>query len=193
MQRLCVFCGSNVGRRAPFAVAARALGALLAAERIELVYGGGRVGLMGIVADSVLAAGGRVTGVIPRGLFGAEIVHDGLTDLRVVESMHARKQCMADLADGFIALPGGLGTFEELLEVLTWNQLGIHAKPCGVLNIEGYYDGLLACLDRMVAEQFMPAAHAHLLLHAAEPTALLAQLRAYRPMSMRKWLRTDER
>src|ERR1051325_8659898 len=155
MQRLCVFTGSSSGARAAYAEAARELGTLLARRGIGLVYGGARVGLMGAVADAVLAAGGEAIGVIPQALVAKEVAHTGLTALHVVESMHARKAMMSDLSDGFIALPGGWGTLEELFEVLTWAQLGLHRKPTGLLNVDGYFDGLLAFLTHTVAEAFV--------------------------------------
>jgi uncharacterized protein (TIGR00730 family) len=142
--RLCVFCGSSTGRHPAFADAAQVLATELARRNIEIVYGGGNIGLMGVVADAALAAGGRVIGVIPEGLVARELAHPGVSALHVVASMHERKALMADLSDGFIALPGGFGTLEEFCEVVTWTQLGIHQKPCGLLNVEGYYDGLLA-------------------------------------------------
>ena len=170
---VCVFCGSNVGADPRYREAATALGKLLAQRQIGIVYGGGRVGLMGVVADSALEAGGQVVGVIPEAIAEREVAHHGLTDLIVVGSMHARKAMMAERADAFVALPGGLGTFEELLEVLTWSQLGIHQKPVGLLNVAGYYDPLLALIDRAITDRFMPADHRGLLIDAAEPEALL--------------------
>src|SRR5215471_18265386 len=155
LKRVCVFCGSNVGARSAYVEAAESLGKLLVDRKMGLVYGGGKVGLMGKVADTVLAAGGEVIGVIPQSLMRREIAHAGLTDLRVVDSMHQRKALMAELSDAFIALPGGFGTFEELCEIVTWAQLGLHAKPCGVLNVEGYYDQLLGLFDHGVEEKFL--------------------------------------
>jgi uncharacterized protein (TIGR00730 family) len=193
MQRLCVFCGSATGRRPAYAAAARALGAALARRGIHLVYGGGSIGLMGLLADAVLAAGGAVTGVIPRGLYSAEIAHAGLTNLRVVPSMHERKATMASLADGFVALPGGLGTFEELLEVLTWLQLGIHRKPVALLDVEGYWRGLRTLLDDAVAAGFVEPERAALLLFETEPGALLDRLLAWAPPALpRIWLTPAE-
>lgn len=179
MRRLCVFCGSSAGRDPGYAVCARALGAELAGRGIGLVYGGGRVGLMGEVAGAVLAAGGQVTGVIPQSLVEAELAHPGVADLRVVASLHERKALMAELADGFVALPGGLGTVEELSEVLTWAQLGLHRKPCGVLNLRGYYDSFLALLDRAVADGFLAAEHRAMLTVAGSPPELLAAFASY--------------
>lgn len=164
------------------------MGTRLAQRGIELVYGGGRVGLMGTVADAALAAGGRVIGVIPQALFDKEIGHTGLTDLRVVPSMHERKALMADLSDGFIALPGGFGTFEEFFEVLTWAQLGFHRKACALLNSAGYYDSLLAFFDHVTAEGFVRAAHRQLLVVDTEVDSLLDRLLAYQPPQVDKWL-----
>jgi len=193
MRRVCVFCGSSAGARPVYAATARALAATLVRRGLGLVYGGGSIGLMGVVADAVLGAGGEVVGVIPRALATKEIAHQGLADLRVVETMHERKATMAALADGFVALPGGLGTLEELLEVLTWTQLGLHAKPAGVLNVDGYFDPLLTVLERAVAERFMPADHRALLLAADAPDALLdAMARWAPPPHLRKWLTLAE-
>lgn len=153
--RICVFCGSSPGKNPAYARSARETGAALAARGIELVYGGGRVGMMGVVADSVLAAGGTAIGVIPRALEEREIAHQGLTTLHVVGSMHERKALMAELSDAFLALPGGFGTFEEFCEVITWSQLGIHRKPCGLLNVTGYYDPLISMFDRSVEAGFV--------------------------------------
>ncbi len=193
MRRLCVFLGSNAGHRADYAEAAVALGTLLAREGIGLVYGGASVGLMGRLADAALAAGGEVIGVIPRGILEREVAHKGLADLRVVGSMHERKALMAELADGFVALPGGVGTLEELFEVWTWAQLGSHEKPCALLNVAGYYDRLLGFLDHVVGEGFMRAAHRDMLLVADEPSALLARLRDYRAPQVVKWIGREER
>jgi len=155
MMRVCVFAGSNAGSRPAYRATAEALGRELAARHIGLVYGGARIGLMGAVADAVLAAGGTVTGVIPGALVEKEVAHSGLTDLCVVASMHERKALMADLSDGFVALPGGWGTLDEFFEILTWAQLGIHHKPCGLLNVHGYFDGLLSFLEHSYAEGFV--------------------------------------
>lgn len=188
MRRICVFCGSSPGAQPHYAAAASELGRALAVRGLELVYGGGNVGLMGILADATLAAGGRVIGVIPEALRLKEVAHSGLADLRVVGSMHERKAMMNDLADGFIALPGGLGTFEEFFEVLTWAQLGIHAKPCGLLNVRGYYDGLLTFMQHAVAERFLRPEHARLILASDSVADLLAQLEAFRAPALDKWL-----
>lgn len=188
-RRLCVFAGSSVGGRPEYADAARALGAELARLGLGLVYGGGCVGLMGVLADGALAAHGEVIGVIPRPLAAREIAHRGLTELRVVESMHERKATMAELADGFIALPGGLGTFEETLEILTWSQLGIHRKPVGVLNVCGYYDGLLKLLASAVREGFVKREYVGLLLFADTPADLLDLFARWTPpATLTVWL-----
>jgi uncharacterized protein (TIGR00730 family) len=180
-RRLCVFAGSSVGGRPEYPDAARVLAGELVRRGVGLVYGGGCVGLMGVLADAVLAAHGEVIGVIPRPLAAREIAHRGLTELRVVESMHERKATMAALSDGFIALPGGLGTFEETLEILTWSQLGIHRKPVGVLNVSGYYDGLLKLLAAAVREQFIKREYVGLLLFADTSTALLDLFERWTP------------
>ena len=187
MRGLCVYCGSSPGRRPLFLAAAREMGRELADQGIGLVYGGGSVGLMGELADTVLAAGGEVVGVIPQFLVDAEVAHTGLTELVVVESMHARKAKMASLADGFAALPGGLGTLEELVEMLTWSQLGLHGKPCGLLDVDGYFDGLLAFLDRAVEEGFVKPVHRGLLLTADAPRELLRRMAAFRHRPAGKW------
>ena len=181
MERICVFCGASPGRDPAFAAAAGDLAAALVRRGLGLVYGGGAVGLMGELADAVLAAGGRVTGVIPRHLVDREIGHRGLDDLRVVGSMHERKALMAELADGFVALPGGWGTLEELIEVLTWAQLGLHAKPVGLLDVAGYFEPLLAFRDRALAEGFVREHQRDLLLVAASPDALLDRFEAHVP------------
>lgn len=186
--RLCVFCGSNPGRRPEYRAAAVALGQLLAREKIGVVYGGASVGLMGALADATLAEGGEVIGVIPRALMDREVGHHGLTDLRVVGSMHARKAMMAELSDGFVALPGGAGTLEEIAEVWTWSQLGDHEKPCGLLNVAGFYDRLIGFLDHAAAEGFMRAEHRAMLLAADGPEAMLAAFAAYRAPRVRKWI-----
>lgn len=193
MNRICVFCGSSPGARPEYADAAREMGRALAAGGMGLVYGGGRVGLMGIVADAVMAAGGEVIGVIPDALLRREVGHGGVTDLRVVSSMHERKALMADLADGFVAMPGGYGTFEEFCEVITWSQLGIHPKPCGLLNVAGYYAPLLALFDHAVAEGFVRTQHRELVLEDTTPGGLLAKMRAFDPPGTEKWIQPGER
>ncbi|KMO43251.1 LOG family protein [Methylobacterium tarhaniae] len=191
--RLCVFCGSSDGARPLYREAATALGRSFAESGIELVYGGGKVGLMGAVADGVLAAGGRVTGIIPQALVEKETAHLGLTELRVVASMHERKALMADLADGFVALPGGLGTFEEMFEVWTWAQLGYHRKPLAVFNAGGFFDGLLSFLDSVVQEGFVREPHRAMLIVGTEPADLVARIRAYEPPRVIKWVKAEER
>jgi uncharacterized protein (TIGR00730 family) len=175
-RRICVFCGSSAGVRAAYRQAAQTVGRLLARRGIELVYGGGHVGLMGFVADACLSEGGRVIGVIPQALADKEVAHTGLTELRVVRSMHERKAVMAELSDAFLVLPGGYGTWEEFFEVLTWSQLGIHRKPCAVLNVSGYYDPLLAMADRATAEGFVRQVHREALLSGTDPERLLDSL-----------------
>jgi uncharacterized protein (TIGR00730 family) len=181
IRTLCVFCGSSVGNRPEYAVAAVEVGRLLAQRGIRLVYGAGNVGLMGILADAALAAGGEVIGVIPQMLVDRELAHRGLTDLRIVGTMHERKALMAELSDAFLALPGGLGTFEELCEALTWSQLGIHAKPCGALNVGGYFDHLGALLDPAVQEGFRERSQSPPLAISNNATQLLDRLREFQP------------
>jgi len=191
LRRVCVFCGSSLGARPEYAEAAAALGAELAARDVGLVYGGAHVGLMGLVADTCRAAGGQVVGVIPRSLVEAEVAHTDLDDLRVVDSMHERKALMAELSDGFVTLPGGFGTLEEFCEVLTWSQLGLHdpPKPCGLLDVAGYFAPLLALFDAGVAEGFVRPEHRRLVLASTGPAALLDDLAAWvPPPSTRKWV-----
>ena len=176
MRRLCVFCGSSVGNQSAYAEAAQAMGALLAARGIGLVYGGGHVGLMGVIADAVMVHGGEVIGVIPQTLADREIAHPGITELRVVDSMHTRKALMAELSDGFVAMPGGVGTFEEFFEVVTWTQLGLHRKRCGVLNVDRFYDPLLQLVGRAVEDGFIRADSAQIVVSDPDPSALLARL-----------------
>ena len=180
IRALCVYCGASTGHDPSHAAAARALGTKMADRGIALVYGGGHVGLMGIIADAVLAAGGEVTGVIPTALMSTEIGHDRLTELHVVQDMHERKALMADKADGFIAMPGGIGTLEELFEVMTWLQLGYHDKPVGVLNVNGFYDGLLGFLDRQRDEGYLRSEHRALLIEDSDPDALLDRVCSFR-------------
>lgn len=190
--RICVFCGSSVGRGNSYRNAAAALGALLAREGIGLVYGGASVGLMGTIADAARAHGGEVIGVIPEALVSHEVAHHGLDDLRVVGSMHERKALMAELSDAFVALPGGIGTLEELFEVWTWAQLGLHAKPCALLDVDGYYAGLSTFLDHTVAEGFLRPVHRRVLIVEQDVDALLPKLRAYRPPELTRWIDPDE-
>ncbi len=185
---ICVFCGSSTGNRPAYASAAKELGALLAQRGIRLVYGGGNVGLMGVISDAALAAGGEVIGVIPRSLVDREVTHAGLTQLHVVRTMHERKQMMHDFSDAFVALPGGLGTLEEFFEVLTWGQLGMHAKPCGILDVDGYYEPLMALLDRAVADQFLLAENRAMLVYDTAPDRLLERLATYEPPTVAKWI-----
>lgn len=188
MRRVCVFTGSNSGVRTEYRDAAGELGRLLAERGIGVVYGGARVGLMGVLADAALAAGGEVTGVIPQALVAKEVAHAGLTDLRVVTSMHERKALMSDLADAFIAMPGGWGTLEEFFEVLTWAQLGLHRKPCGLLNVQGYFDRLMAFLAHTIDEGFVRPEYAEVLTVAAAPGELLDRLASSTPPRVEKWL-----
>jgi uncharacterized protein (TIGR00730 family) len=192
MNRVCVFCGSNSGSRPVYAKAAEQLGRALVRRGIGLVYGGGRVGLMGVVADTMLAEGGDVVGVIPHALMVREVGHERLTQLHVVETMHERKALMSELSDGFVAMPGGFGTFEELCEIVTWAQLGIHAKPCAVLNVDGYYDPLLALFDHAVGERFLRPQHRGLVLEGRDPDALLDAMERYEPPALHKWIDRDE-
>lgn len=187
MKSICVYCGSSAGVRPVYAQAAKAFGRALVEADCSLVYGGGRVGLMGLIADEVLAAGGRAVGVIPELLVGKEIGHAGLTELHVVPDMHQRKKMMADLSDGFVAMPGGAGTLEELFEVYTWAQLGYHAKPIGLLDIEGFYQPLVAMLDHTVREGFLQRTYLEMLQIGTEPPALIEKLRRYRPSGRDKW------
>ena len=188
MKNLCVFCGSQFGNRPEYEVAARLLGLELAGRGIRLIYGGGRVGLMGVVADAVMAAGGEVVGVIPEFLMQKEIGHVGLTELHVVDSMHSRKAKMAELADGFVALPGGFGTFEEFFEVLTWAQLGLHNKPVGLLDVADFYLPMVAFLRHSAAQGFIRNDHLSLIVHAREPEDLIQRLSGYQAVTVPKWL-----
>ena len=192
-QRICVFCGSNLGIQPVYRTATEQLASLLVQREIELVYGGGNIGLMGVLADVVLAGGGKVIGVIPESLMAREVGHRGLTELRVVGSMHDRKALMADLSDAFIALPGGFGTFEEFCEVVTWSQLGIHEKPCGLLNVAGYYNPMLQLFDNAVGEGFLHPANRRLVLDADEPEALLKEMSHFSPTRAQKRIGREER
>jgi uncharacterized protein (TIGR00730 family) len=193
MKRICVFCGSSAGSQAEYRACAEELGTEMTHRNIGLVYGGGNVGLMGAIADSVLEAGGEAIGVIPEHLMSREIGHKRLTKLHIVRSMHERKALMADLSDAFIALPGGFGTLEEFFEVLTWSQLGLHAKPCGIVNVLGYYTPLLAMLDHAVKEQFLKPQNRALVLARDRPAELLQALEEWRPVHVEKWLDRDTR
>jgi len=188
MKRVCVFAGSSAGREAEYRRTAEDLGRTLANRGIDLVYGGARVGLMGVVADAALASGGRVVGVIPEALVAKEVAHEGLSELHVVGSMHERKALMADLADGFIALPGGWGTLEEFFEVLTWGQLGLHRKPCGLLNASGYFDGLLSFIDHSIQAGFVRSEYRAMISVATSSGELIDRLDAYEPPAVEKWI-----
>jgi uncharacterized protein (TIGR00730 family) len=192
MNRICIFCGSSTGVRSEYADAAKAMGQALLRRRIGLVYGGGCVGLMGTVADAVMGGGGEVIGVIPEALVTRELAHDDITQLIIVHSMHDRKAKMAELADAFIALPGGYGTFEEFCEILTWAQLGMHRKPCGILNVNNYYEPLMRLFDNAVAEGFLRPANRRLVIEETDPSRLLDVLETYTPPQTEKWIRGDE-
>lgn len=188
MKRICVYCGSSPGNAPEYAEGAKELAKLLAEQDIALVYGGASIGIMGEIADAVLAAGGEVIGVMPKALADKEIAHKGLSELIIVESMHERKSIMAELADGFIALPGGLGTLDELFEMLTWAQLGFHQKPCGALNINAYYQKLVEFLQHTAEEGFVKPQHQELLLVEEQPKALLQSMQNYKPRAIDKLL-----
>lgn len=193
MKSICVYCGSNLGNRPIYGERAAELGTRLAREGLAVVYGGGNVGLMGIVADAALAAGGEVIGVIPEQLVTMEVAHKGLTHLKVVANMHERKARMFDLSDGFVALPGGFGTLDEMFEMLTWRQLGIGDRPCAFLDIDGFYSPLMAMMDRMVDERFVHAGQRADLWHGEDIDAMLAWMRAYEPAHAQKWLDEKKR
>ena len=192
MKRICIFCGSSTGADPVYAEAARSMGATVARLGLGVVYGGGNIGLMGVLADAVLARQGEVMGVIPQALVDKELAHHGVTELRVVHSMHERKALMAELADAFVALPGGYGTLEEFCEVLTWAQLGFHAKPCGLLNVAGFYDSFLALLDHAVRERFLRPEHRSLVVVDPEPEVLIRRLAESAPPALPKWIDRDE-
>ncbi len=192
MKSICVYCGSSPGGRPEFAEGARALGRVLVERDLQLVYGGGRVGLMGIVADAVLELGGQVIGVIPKALATRELAHPGLSQMHVVGSMHERKALMAELSDAFVAMPGGIGTFDELFEIWTWGQLGLHRKPCGLLNVHRFYDGLVRFLDHAAAEGFLQPLHRQMLIEAACPAELLDRLADYQPPATRQWIHEED-
>jgi uncharacterized protein (TIGR00730 family) len=193
MRRICVFCGSSSGLRPSYTNAAKELGRYIAASRIELVYGGAKVGLMGTMADAALKAGGVVIGVIPEHLMEREVGHVGLTKMHVVGSMHERKALMSDLSDAFIALPGGLGTFEEFCEVVTWSQLGLHQKPCGLLNVEDYYSPLLQMFDRAVQERFLKQENRGIVLSHTEIAPLIRMMSNWGPVPVEKWIDRNTR
>lgn len=192
MKRICVFCGSSLGNNAEYSEAAVALGGLLARRHIALIYGGGNVGLMGVIANAVLDAGGEVIGVIPHSLAQREIEHRGLTQLHVVDSMHTRKAMMAELADAFIAMPGGVGTFEEFFEAVTWTQLGVHRKPCGLLNVAGFYTPLAAFIDQAVSEGFIKPIHRQSIVVDDNAERLLDALATVKLPDVPKWIRPEE-
>jgi uncharacterized protein (TIGR00730 family) len=192
VKSVCVFCGSRPGSEPAYAESARDLGRTLAETDVTLVYGGGHVGLMGVVADAALEAGGEVIGVMPKALVEREIAHTGLTKLHVVGSMHERKALMAELSEGFVALPGGTGTLEEFFEVLTWAQLGEHRKPCGLLNVAGYYDPLLTVFGHMVARGFLSEEHRELVVVETDPRAMLEAFARHEPPAVPKWIGSSE-
>lgn len=192
IRRISVFCGSSAGEDPKYLDAATAIGTILAREEIGLVYGGSRVGLMGRLANTVLDAGGEVTGFIPRALVNREVAHTGLTDLHVVDSMHERKAFMAEASDAFIAMPGGLGTLEEFCEVLTWSQLGLHRKPCALLDVKEFFQPLIRFLDHAVKEGFLAPTHRSMVIVESDPEAILRRLREYRAPSVPRWIEAAE-
>lgn len=189
---ICIYCGSSPGRIEAYGTAAQALAAALVGRNIRLIYGGAGIGIMGMVADQVLKLGGQAIGVIPKALAHKEVAHPNLTELHVTQSMHERKMLMAELADGFIALPGGIGTLEELFEIWTWAQLGFHQKPCGLLNVAGYYDALISFLDHVAAEQFVKPHHRGMLMVEADPQLLLDRYVNYQPPAVKHWVNKDQ-
>lgn len=191
MKSLCVYCGASRGASEAYADAARLMARAMVENHIALVYGGGKVGLMGVIADEMIRLGGETTGVIPKALMEKEVGHGGLTRLHVVKDMHERKAMMASLSDGFVAMPGGIGTLEELFEIFTWSQLGLHDMPIGLLNVNGFYDGLIAFLQHVVKEQFLKPDQAALLMNASAPTNLIAQLKSFEPRRRDKPLDPD--
>ncbi|WP_211467880.1 LOG family protein [Collimonas silvisoli] len=188
MKSLCIYCGSSPGATPVYAQAARELAQAMVEQNIALVYGGGNVGLMGIIADEVMRLGGQATGVIPQALLKKELGHNGLTQLHIVKDMHERKAMMADLSDGFIAMPGGIGTLEELFEVFTWAQLGFHQKPIGLLNVDGFYNGLLQFIQHMVSQRFLKGEQAEILIAEAQAEDLLQRFKSFVPHHVPKWL-----
>ncbi len=188
LKSICVFCGSNPGANGAYLHAATSLGRTLGEKNIKLIFGGGKIGMMGAVADAVLESGGEVTGVIPDFLADRELAHPGVKEMLIVETMHARKRSMADLADGFIALPGGYGTMDELFEIITWSQLGLHSKPVGLLNVGGYYDELILFFDKMVKGGFVSVANRELLIADGEIGSLLTKMESYEAPDRRSWL-----
>lgn len=192
LQSICVYCGSRTGRLEAYAASARVLAETLVTRNIKLVYGGASIGIMGMLADQVLMLGGQAIGVIPKALALKEVMHKNLTELHVTQSMHERKMLMANLADGFIALPGGIGTLEELFEIWTWAQLGLHQKPCGLLNVEGYYDALIQFLDHTLAEQFVKQHHREILIVEPQPEILLDRFIKYQATPVTQWVNKNE-
>jgi len=192
MKRICVFCGSNPGRDPVYMETAEKVGLFLAENGVELVFGGGRVGLMGKIADTVMENGGSVIGIIPKSLSDKEVAHQGLTELHIVDSMHTRKAMMEDLSDGFIALPGGFGTFEELCEIITWAQLGFHEKPCGFLNVNGYYDPLVELFDKATDQQFVRPKHRELVIIESDIKSMFQKMQDYKPPELEKWLEKED-
>jgi uncharacterized protein (TIGR00730 family) len=192
IKSICVYCGSSPGRLEAYAEGARSLAAALVERKLRLVYGGAKVGIMGVLADTVLELGGEAVGVIPEALLKKEIAHKGLTELHVTGSMHERKTLMAELSDGFIALPGGIGTLEELFEIWTWAQLGFHRKPCGLVNVAGYFDGLITFMDHAVAERYVKSAQRSMLMVETAPAALLDRFSTYRPPTVAKVIGKEE-
>lgn len=192
MKSICVYCGSSPGRQEAYSSAARDLAKSLVDRNLRLVYGGASVGIMGLIADTVLQLGGQAVGVIPDALVRNEVAHANLTEIHVTQSMHERKTLMAELSDGFIAMPGGIGTLEEIFEIWTWAQLGFHRKPCGLLNIEGYFDSLSTFLDHAVAEQFVKKPHRSMLIVDSAPETLLDRFASYEPPTIQKWVRKAE-
>lgn len=192
MKSICVYCGSSAGSSEVYSSAARALAASLVRRQLALVYGGGNVGLMGVLADEVMRLGGQVTGVIPQALMDKEVGHTGLSKLHIVRNMHERKALMAELSDGFIAMPGGIGTLEELFEMFTWLQLGFHEKPLGLLNTEHFYDGLIAFLQQTVDTRFLKPEHLELLINEADPDRLIQRFFDFQPMHLNKWLKKED-
>jgi len=192
MKRICVFCGANTGKRDQYSSAAKDLAEELVSREIEIVYGGGRIGLMGVLAERAIELGGRVIGVIPESLATKEVAHDSISELIVVGSMHQRKARMAELSDGFISLPGGIGTIEETFEMLTWSQLGFHNKPCGIINVEGFYNKLIEFLNHTSEEKFFMDIYRRMLIVETGPSALLERFEQYKPPQVKHWIAEDE-
>ncbi len=192
MKRICVFCGANTGKRDQYSTAAKDLAEELVSREIEIVYGGGRIGLMGVLAERAIELGGRVIGVIPESLATKEVAHDSISELIVVGSMHERKAKMAELSDGFISLPGGIGTIEETFEMLTWSQLGFHNKPCGIINVLGFYDKLIEFLNHISEEKFFMDIYRRMLIVETDPSALLEKFEQYKPPQVKHWIAEDE-